>query len=83
MRLVWIVIGAGMLATCVVSLWLDAKGSEDAAATAALAFFALGLAACVLYGWEYRPLAPDAPPACEVPVVYDRRLDPQPLETMD
>jgi hypothetical protein len=52
--------------------------------TAALLLFALGLAACVLYGWEYRPLAPYAPPARETPIVYDRRrLDPQTLETMD
>ncbi len=84
MRLIWILIGVGMLATCIVSLIYDAKGDEDAAGTAALLLFALGLAACVLYGWEYRPLAPTAPPARETPMVYDRRrLDPQTWETMD
>lgn len=84
MRLAWIAIGAGMLVTCAFSLALDSRGDEEAATTAALCFFALGLAACILYGWEYRPLAPDAPPAREVPTVYDRRrLDPQTWETMD
>ena len=83
MKLIWILIGVAMLATCIVSLIYDHLGDEDAAGTAALVLFALGLAACVLYGWEYRPMAPDAPPARETPIVSDRRLDPQGWETMD
>lgn len=54
MRAAWIVIGVAMFVTCVAAWVMDERGDEESAEMWGCAMFALGLAAIILYGWEYR-----------------------------
>lgn len=96
MRLIWILIGAAFAVCMLMCAIRDWQGDEQASVWWAGACIALGIVACLLYGFEYAPwwkLIDGRPmsdfegrpwyDARETPIVYDRRLDPQPWETMD
>lgn len=78
MRAVWICIGVMIVITCIAAWVMDDRGDEESAEMWGLAMLALFLASLLLYGWEYRPMAPKAPDPMERPIVYD-----QPLELKD
>lgn len=96
MRLVWILIGVTFTVCLLMCAYRDWQGDEQASVWWAGACIALGIVACLLYGFEYAPRRQliDGRPMSdfegrpwyderELPIVYDRRLDPQTWETMD
>lgn len=96
MRPIWILIGVTFTVCLLMCAYRDWQGDEQASVWWAGACIALGIVACLIYGLEYAPRRQliDGRPMSdfegrpwyderEVPTVYDRRLDPQPLETMN
>jgi len=89
MRLIWILIGVTFTVCLLMCAYRDWQGDEQASVWWAGACIALGIVACLLYGFEYAPWWKliDGRPMTEfegrpwydepeLPVVYD-----QPIET--